>query len=490
MAPMAPRTDKEETQLREEIRKELNQIRRKGFHGFSVEKDCPTLGQLWSEPKHDRANEAVVRERLLVLLDPHPKDPNQRNPKKLIAGRERLEDGVANRIIFGEPSASIAIPRVGKTTIPDALKADASEILDTFTPSKLGIVKRNEFLADLRNESVTAIAGPRRPDDGRVGRVHLLLDRLADQIVADARATGTEVAEDSDQSLVSDDSDTETASSPQEPRLAVGESGRRSTHRFRRLATIGLPIVLAAGIVVVIIAGSRGHGPLADTPIRKTDCLSQLAANSSGGAGQIEGGDFVRAATGEDFSDPVTADPNSEVVVRLRLSNTGPSQIDAVCVSAGLPETATESSSVSVKVESLPTVVPNNTTDTTSIQTYPGQPVCLALVPGSTELLDRNGAVVESLPDQILDGGVQVGPIDVPLSSTTCSVQGEAPETRRWHCLRRRLCSEAQDSPPVRLQRPTGKSNHARHQHHAQSGLGLRRIGRRPGQTQIFHDHT
>ena len=36
---------------------------------------------------------------------------------------------------------------------------------------------------------------------------------------------------------------------------------------------------------------------------------------------------------------------------------------------------------------------------------------------GSTEFMDRNGAVIESLPDDILDGGVRVGPLDVPLSA-------------------------------------------------------------------------
>jgi len=410
---MAPQRDLEDARLWETIRKELDKIRGKGFHGFSAKNDCPTLGRLWSPGTQGAADEAVVRERLLVLLDPDPHNTAQRNPKHLIAGRKRLDDGVANRIVFGEPTTSIAVPRVGLETIPDALKGDASEILGTFDPSKLGIVKRNAFLADLRNESNDAISGSRR-HDGRVGRVHALLDRLADEIVADARdkneidvATETEPQYSSNESLVS-------------PRAMPGsvDSDQNPSRRLRRVLAVVLPIAIAACVVTVIIAGSRGHGPFSDTPIRKTDCLSQLPASSSGSAAQLEFGDFVRASTDQSFEDPLPADAGSQVAVKTRLSNAGPVLIDALCVSADFPETATSKPSISVAASSpgASTESPNPS-DTITINTYPPQPVCAVLLPGTTELLDANSGVVESLPDDLLNGGVKVGPIDVPLSS-------------------------------------------------------------------------
>lgn len=410
---MTPLKDQEEVQLWETIRKELDKIRWKGFHGFSVKHDCPTLGQFWSQGTHGEADEAVVRERLLVLLDPDPNNPTQRNPKHLIAGRKRLDDGVANRIVFGEPTASIAIPRVTVETIPDALKGDPSEILDTFDPSKLGIVKRNAWLADLRNESNDAISGSRR-HDGRVGRVHVLLDRLADEIVADARDTNAiDVAADTEHQDSSNESLVLTRAKP-----GSLDPIPNPSRRLRRVLAVVLPIAIAACVVTVIIAGSRGQGPLGDTPIHKTDCLSQIPASSSGSAAQLEFGDFVRASTHQSFEDPLRAAPGSRVAVRTRLSNPGPVLIDAVCVSADFPDRATSNPSISVTASSPGASAESpDPSDTVTINTYPPQPVCLVLLPGTTELLDGNSGVVESLPDDLLGDGVMVGPIDVPLSS-------------------------------------------------------------------------
>lgn len=228
----------------------------------------------------------------------------------------------------------------------------------------------------------------------------------------------------------------------------AGAKSKRSSRRLRLLAAIGLPVALAACVVTVILVGSRGHGTPTDTLLHKEGCSSHGAARSDGGAGQLEFGDFVRASgSGDHFEDPLTAESGSEAVIKLRLSNAGPGEIDAVCVSATLPANATPSPSVSVLVSSLPAVTPDDPTDTASITTYPARAVCLALVPHSTEFMDRNGAVIKSLPDEILDGGVRVGPIDVPLSSVRFVQFKVALEPSEDQAA----CDADTDSEPIRV---------------------------------------
>ncbi len=246
------------------------------------------------------------------------------------------------------------------------------------------------------------------------------------------------------------------ATTDTEPAVTTNGSGggttaaRSKRSPRRRVAAIGLPVALAACIVIVILVGSRGHGAATNTLLHKEGCSpSQRAAGSGSGADQLEYGDFVRDSGSDDhFEDPLTAESGSEATIKLRLSNPGPEKIDAVCVSATLPANATPSPSVSVAVSSPHVANPDGPSDTASITTYPARAVCLALVPHSTEFMDRNGAVIRPLPDEILDGGVRVGPIDVPLSAVRFvqfKVELEPSEGRV-------SCGDAdKDSEPIRV---------------------------------------
>lgn len=59
---------------------------------------------------------------------------------------------------------------------------------------------------------------------------------------------------------------------------------------------------------------------------------------------------------------------------------------------------------------------PASTSDTVTIATADASRGCAEYIPGSTRLLDAKGRTIAKLPDGIVDAGVDVGRVAVPLS--------------------------------------------------------------------------
>lgn len=125
-------------------------------------------------------------------------------------------------------------------------------------------------------------------------------------------------------------------------------------------------------------------------------------------AGQIEGGDIYRVRNvtkNTAFTDPATADACETVQFRVRIHNPGPDALTGVKVKATLNTEASTSHSSTITV-SADNANPASTTDTAGVNLSSAQK--MSYVAGSTELLDANGAKMETLGDSILSDGVSV----------------------------------------------------------------------------------
>lgn len=129
---------------------------------------------------------------------------------------------------------------------------------------------------------------------------------------------------------------------------------------------------------------------------------------SAAPAGQIEGGDIYRVRNvtkNGAFEDPTKADACETVQFRVRIHNPGPDALTGVVVKATLnTESATShSSTVTISADNSN---PESTSDTAGVNLSSAQK--MSYVAGSTELLDANGAKMQTLGDTILTSGVQV----------------------------------------------------------------------------------
>ncbi len=175
-------------------------------------------------------------------------------------------------------------------------------------------------------------------------------------------------------------------------------------------------------IIVLVIAGvihllSQDRASSAEPASYSAACSTPIG-DAPSSTGQVEGGDIVRAATpGRAFKDALAIRPGSPARIKMRLSNQGPNTIDQLCIFATLPDHATQSPSVSMTAVAVSSPASSRVTDTASLHTIPGRAACLIYDPASTKLLDRHGSTTQSLSDEILTGGVTVGPLNVPIES-------------------------------------------------------------------------
>lgn len=141
--------------------------------------------------------------------------------------------------------------------------------------------------------------------------------------------------------------------------------------------------------------------------------LALSGAATAAAAGQIEGGDIYRVRNvtqGGGFTDPAQTKPCDVVQFRVRVHNPGPDPINSVNVKATLSNEVATSHSSMVTITSN-TANPNSVSDTAGVRV--SEAVAIGYVSGSTELLDANGSVMNSLPDGILGGGVNIGNVGV-----------------------------------------------------------------------------
>jgi uncharacterized repeat protein (TIGR01451 family) len=137
------------------------------------------------------------------------------------------------------------------------------------------------------------------------------------------------------------------------------------------------------------------------------------------GGGQIEGGDIYRAKNvtkGSDFVDPASADAGDTLLYKVRIHNPGEQCITNTTVKASLPTGANQKnvSTVTVHADNVTT---NNISDTATVNLSSAQKV--SFVPGSVQLLDANGAVLNSVSDSVVTGanGANIGQVCVSVNN-------------------------------------------------------------------------
>lgn len=148
-----------------------------------------------------------------------------------------------------------------------------------------------------------------------------------------------------------------------------------------------------------------------------TVALLALGGTTSAiGEGQIEGGDIYRVRNvtkGTSFSDPSNADKCETVQYKVRLHNPGPGEVDNVNVKVNLPGAAS-TQNVSTATISAQNAQPATRSDTATLNL--ASALSVSYIPGSTQLLDTNSAVIRALPDGITGGGVNIGKVGVSLN--------------------------------------------------------------------------
>lgn len=125
-------------------------------------------------------------------------------------------------------------------------------------------------------------------------------------------------------------------------------------------------------------------------------------------AGQIEGGNIYRVKNVTQngaFTDPADATCGDTVQFRVRIHNPGPDPLNSVSVSATLPSAQGTSHSSTATISSED-ANPTSVTDTAGVRTDKASTI--AYVAGSTQLLDPNGSVLQTLGDGIVGGGVNI----------------------------------------------------------------------------------
>lgn len=133
------------------------------------------------------------------------------------------------------------------------------------------------------------------------------------------------------------------------------------------------------------------------------------------GEGQIEGGNFYRIqnlTTGAAFANPASAGPCNVLLYRIRVHNPGPGVISSVNVRASFPS-GTAISNTSTATISSQNASPTSVSTTATVNF--SSPQNLTYQSGTTQLLDPNLQVIQSLPDGITSGGVNIGSVGVSL---------------------------------------------------------------------------
>jgi hypothetical protein len=131
----------------------------------------------------------------------------------------------------------------------------------------------------------------------------------------------------------------------------------------------------------------------------------------------VQGGDIFRVrnlTAGGDFSDPATADKCQELQYRVRIHNGGSDEpLKGVNVKAVIPAAAGVQNTSSITV-SASNSNPVSTSDTATVNL--AQSLKITYVPGSSQLLDSNGAVISSIGDVTAGAGVNIGDVGVSIN--------------------------------------------------------------------------
>lgn len=142
-----------------------------------------------------------------------------------------------------------------------------------------------------------------------------------------------------------------------------------------------------------------------------------FSAPAYAATGQIEGGDIYwskNITKGSGFVDPTSADAGDTLLYRVRIHNPGEVCLTNVNLKAILPSgvNSTNTSTITIWADSATT---NYISDTATINLSSGQSI--SYTPGTTQLLDQNGAVISTLPDTILSSGVNIGGVCVSVNN-------------------------------------------------------------------------
>jgi hypothetical protein len=185
-----------------------------------------------------------------------------------------------------------------------------------------------------------------------------------------------------------------------------------------RIALLVVAVATVCGGVLGQAAPHIGGGP--SRPIApKTQTQSSATANAqrSSADGQIEAGNFFRGGLGSvaAFADPLLVPVEREFRLGVRLSDAGPNEIPDAVVRVTLPNVAATSASVSATVRAE-AAYPHEIADTATVNFESNQSACLRYVAASTQLLDSHHGLIRALPDGVVQGGVAVGALGVPLT--------------------------------------------------------------------------
>jgi LPXTG-motif cell wall-anchored protein/uncharacterized repeat protein (TIGR01451 family) len=149
-------------------------------------------------------------------------------------------------------------------------------------------------------------------------------------------------------------------------------------------------------------------------------------------AGQIEGGDIYRVrnvTTSGEFTDPTSGTCGNTFQFKVRVHNPGPDALTNVNVKATLSGETAKSHSSQVTITAS-NANPSTTTDTAGVNL--DKAAKLNYISGSTELLDANGAKLQTLGNTILTSGVNIGTVGVSTQQkrfVQFSVKADCPTT-------------------------------------------------------------
>ncbi len=145
-----------------------------------------------------------------------------------------------------------------------------------------------------------------------------------------------------------------------------------------------------------------------------TQSVERNASRSlTGGAGQLEGGDILRARPvgTKLYGDPTAMSPGGAAEAKVRLSNVGPDALIGIRLRARVSNLADTAASVEVTASSS-NANPPQTSDTVALQ-FGAETACVRLVSDSVRLLDAHSAPLRSLPNSLEGTGVTFGTLDV-----------------------------------------------------------------------------
>ncbi|MEO5499271.1 MAG: hypothetical protein ABIR46_02115 [Candidatus Saccharimonadales bacterium] len=131
---------------------------------------------------------------------------------------------------------------------------------------------------------------------------------------------------------------------------------------------------------------------------------------SATGMGQLGEGNFYYSPQNGVAVDPATLACGSELTLKIRAHNGGPSTVQNTTITATLPNTVA-TSHVSKATISSPYADPSSTSDNMTVNL--DKAGRLTYVAGSTELLNSAGTKLSSLPDTLTTTGVNIGEVKV-----------------------------------------------------------------------------